>query len=376
MSVPFGERGGTARGIIDLACGRLPRFVFGGAVGRSVPVFHFHDEPRDELEPKFRYLRENGYTTIGADALAAVARNQRALGTREVAICFDDAWASVWTDAAPLLRRFGLVAIVYPIPGRVADAEQVRPQEASAGGTDPQSFTTGHVFMTWAEIRHLHGEGLIDVQSHTWLHARIFTAPTTVDFVRPGYERGPRLNRPLVGLDPEPTFVEPSDLGAPVFEHRSRMSDGRRLLVPPEAHTACVALVRNEGGAAFFTRPDWRSRLETIVVPLVRTAARETEAQQTRAIEDELDRSRSELNARLRTTSVRHVCLPWGVSGTVTAAALDRLGFVSAVANRWTGSFAVHPGDHPFWLKRLPNKFIFALPGQNRRTIFTQALAR
>jgi hypothetical protein len=70
------------------------------------------------------------------------------------------------------------------------------------------------------------------------------------------------------------------------------------------------------------------------------------------------------------------VCLPWGVSGTITLGALHRLGFVSAVANRWAGTFAVSPGDDPFWLKRLHNRFVFSLPGHGRRTILTQVLAR
>src|SRR5262245_51971513 len=98
MSVPFGERGGALRGVVDLVCGRLPRFVFGGSVGALVPVFHFHAERHDVLAPRLRYLRDNGYRTLRADELAAVARRQRPAGHREVALCFDDAWATVWTD--------------------------------------------------------------------------------------------------------------------------------------------------------------------------------------------------------------------------------------------------------------------------------------
>lgn len=367
MSVPFGERGGVARGVVDLVCGRLPRFVFGATVGSSIPVFHFHNETRDDLAPKFRYLRENGYSTIGADTLADVALGRRPVGSREVALCFDDAWATVWTDAAPLLREYRLTAIVYPIPGRVADAEATGALEDAAVGRSP--------FMTWPEIRALQGEGLIDVQSHTWLHARVFTSATVVDFVRPGYELSPPLNRPLLERAPVVRFLDPNELGAPIFEHRSRMSDGPRVRVQAEAHSACVDAVRRDGGAAFFARPDWRTQLERTVAPFTRAASVERTDEQARAIEEELDRSRSELSGRLG-APVRHVCLPWGVSGTITLGALRRLGFVSAVANRWTGTFAVSPGDDPFWLKRLHNRFIFSLPGHGRRSILTQVLAR
>src|SRR5262249_42638743 len=93
----------------------------------------------------------------------------------------------------------------------------------------------------------------------------------------------------------------------------------------------------------------------------------ESDTEQRRAIEQELDRGRSILNDRLRTTRVEHVCLPWGVSGSRTAAALSRLGVRTAFANRLRGVHAVAPGDDPHWLKRLPNRYILRLPGQGRR---------
>lgn len=372
MSVPYGERGGPLRGAIDLVCGRLPRFVFGGAVGAQVPVFHFHDETRGVLEPAFRYLRENGYETLTADELSAVVHRRRPIRGREVALCFDDAWASVWTDAVPLLRQYRLRAIVYPIPGRIVDA----PAVAAAAPAPPGRVSP---FMTWEELRAVHAEGVIDVQSHTWLHARIFTAGAPVDFVRPDFGRWPTLNRPLLSnTGGVPRFVDPSELGAPIYEHRSRMSDGRRVQVSLDAHNACVGLVRAEGGAAFFSKPDWRSRLSGVVADRAKAPTRpapETDDEQRRAIEDELDRARSELRARLG-AAVRHVCLPWGVSGSATARALARLGFETAIANRWAGAFAVRPGDPPYWLKRLPNRYIFTLPGADRRTLLSLGRAQ
>jgi hypothetical protein len=362
MSVPLGERGGPLRGVLDLVSGRLPRFVFGGRTSGLVPVFHFHSERRDILAPRLRYLRENGYRTLRADELAAVARRKRPAGDREVALCFDDAWTSVWTDAAPLLRDLGLTAIVYAIPGRMTDREECRP----AGAGDE---VKGSPFMTWPELGRLQHEGLIDVQSHTWAHAMVFTSPQPIDFVKPGYESAPLLNRPLVSDASGLEFVDPSELGAPLYEQRSRMSDGPRVCGARQAHHACVDMVRAAGGAAFFKQPDWRQRLERVTAQHP-GATTESESDQQRAIEDELDRSRSELNARLRTQSIRHVCLPWGVSGQRTAAALERLGYDSAIANRWSGHFAVAPGDHPFWLKRLPNRYIFHLPGRGRTSFF------
>jgi hypothetical protein len=367
MSVPFGERGGALRGVVDLACGRLPRFVFGGGVGPLLPVFHFHSEPRFDLEPKLRYLQENGYRTVSADELAGVATGERRPGSREVALCFDDAWATVWTDAAPLLQAFGQTAIVYAIPGRIGEADRCRPDRAPHSGLVEASSP----FMTWPELRALASAGTIDVQSHTWSHAMVFTSMDVIDFVGPEYARTPLLNRPMLIATDELQVVEPTDLGAPLYEQRSRMSDARRREATMDAHRACLETVRQAGGLAFFRRPDWRATLQSVAAKSRGRERVESDTEHREAIEAELDRSRSELNARLRTNRVRHVCLPWGVSGATTSAALTRLGFVSAVANRWRGVFAVRPGDHPFWLKRLPNRYIFSLPGHGRRAWLT-----
>ena len=68
--VPFNERGGRLRGCLDAVSGRLPRFVFGGQVGADIlPVFHFHDERPTDLEPKLRYLAENGYRSVTTEEI-------------------------------------------------------------------------------------------------------------------------------------------------------------------------------------------------------------------------------------------------------------------------------------------------------------------
>jgi len=406
MSIPFGETGGLVRGCLDLVSGRFPRFVFGASIGDLLPVFHFHDEPRDALEPKLRHLADNGYRSVTADEIAAFVRGDRALAPRAVALCFDDAWASVWTAAGPLLKEHGLTAIVYAIPARVSDAAGCRPRSVSEtsshaagrpapppehgpnlqavpldarppgasdarvpGDKNASSAAAGSPFMTWPELRALQAAGIIDVQSHTRTHARIFTSGTVAGFVEPGYDATLLLARPQVGAEPL-RFVGPDDLGAPLYEHRSRMSDGPRMRHTEKAHDACVRLVASEGGPAFFSRADWRRRLQSLADGFSAHATPESADEQQHAIDEELDRSRSELNGRLGTRTVNHVCLPWGVSGQKAAAALKRLGFATAFANRFAGVHAVRRGDHPHWLKRLPNRYIHRLPGRGRRWWF------
>ncbi len=348
-TVPFSERGGKARGCLDLVSGRFPAFVFGGGLGALLPVFHFHEVTREELEPKLRHLADNGYRTVTSDEIAAYVRGDLQLPVRSVGLCFDDAWKSVVTVAAPLLKQHGLTAITYAIPARIT--------EHGEGGSP---------FVTWTELAEVHASGVIDVQSHTDSHSRIFASSEVEDFVQPGYEATPLLNRPQLSAPPSLAFVTPADLGAPLYGTRSRMSDGRRSLVPRDVHVACIDLVAREGGPAFFSRPDWRARLQAIAAAAP-PAPFESAEDQARVIEEELARSRAILNDRLKTEAVAHICLPWGVAGARTAAALERTGYRSAFANRLRGQHAVHVGDDPYWLKRLPNHYITRLPGRGRR---------
>jgi hypothetical protein len=352
-TVPFSERGGKARGCLDLVSGRYPAFVFGGGLGAFLPVFHFHEVTREELEPKLRHLADNGYRSVTSEDILGYVRGAVQLPDRAVALCFDDAWKSLAEVAAPLLTQYGLTAITYAIPARITD---------NGDGQSP--------FVTWRALAALHASGVIDVQSHTESHSCVFVSGDVEDFVQPGYEATPLLNRPQLAAPPALTFMTPADLGAPLYAIRSRMSDGRRVLVSRAVHANCVDFVAREGGANFFSRPDWRNRLNAIVAAAPEASAESTENQQ-RAIEDELARSRSILNDRLKTQSVAHICLPWGVSSEQTAAALKRTGYRSAFANRLRGQHAVHAGDDPYWLKRLPNHYITRLPGRGRQYWFS-----
>lgn len=362
MSIPFGERGGPVRGLLDAASGRYPRFVVGGGIAAGLlPVFHFHDVSVADLEPKLRYLAENGYRTATADEIAAHARGTIRLDGRRVGLCFDDAWASLWTIAAPLLKRYGLTAVAYVIPARVDEAAGCR-RTIDDGAAD----AAGPPLATWPEIQALHDSGIVDVQCHTDSHSMVFCSRALVGFVTPAYASRPMLNRPQLSPRPGLRFLEPDQLGAPLYEARSRMSDGRRIRISPDAQARCVEHVAAEGGAAFFTRREWERRLRGLLDD-DSVLGVESEDERRRAIDEELDRGRSILNARLRTTTVTHLCFPWGVSGEYAAAAAARHGFRSAVANRLRGMLAVRPGDDPYWLKRLPNRYIFHLPGRGRR---------
>src|SRR5579872_824474 len=262
--VPFGERGGRARGALDLLAGRYPAFTVGGAVGRLLPVFHFHETTPATLEPKLQYLAENGYRTVTSSTVTALVRDGVAPPPRSVVLAFDDAWSSVWTVAGPLLRKYRMQAIVYAIPARIRDANGTRPTIAD-GAIDPAPLdASDDPFVTWPELRRLHEDQTFDVQSHTRSHSMVFAAPVLIDFVSPAFRRESLLNRPRVDRGGPACFLDPAALGAPLYVRRSGMSDALRFYPDEEVRERTIAYVRERGGERFFERSDWRADLRRV----------------------------------------------------------------------------------------------------------------
>ena len=349
--VPFAERGGQLRGVLDLATGCYPAFLFGGSLGDLLPAFHFHDVRREWLEPRLRYLVDNGYRGVTSDEIARLVIDGVSPGPRAVALTFDDAWESVWSVALPLLKQYGLRAVLFAIPARIADAPGASP------------------FVTWTQLRELHASGVVDVPSHTRSHAMMFSDAELIDFVTPDYAREPFLNRPVTSMNGHIASVGSEALGTPLFLRRSRMSDARRFFADEAVAEQCRDHVASRGGVRFFDDPSWRAGLEAIAAR--RGGRFESDEDRVLAIRDELAEGRALLNEGLRTTTVKHVALPWGIAGEITRRALQDTGHETAFAERPLRRRAVRAGDDRFQLMRLNGNFLTCLPGRSRQWFFT-----
>lgn len=363
--VPFAERGGTLRGILDLATGRYPAFLFGGPVGRLLPVFHLHEVTRASLEPQLQYLAEHGYRTVTTEEIDRFVRGGVHPGERTAAICFDDAHASLWTVAAPLLRRYELRAITFAIPGRIEDAAAVR---STIDDPIPPPTAPAGDFVTWPELQALHREGVVDVQCHGYSHSKIFFHDRPQGFVTPDFARWHPLDRPLISRRAADGYLDPDDLGAPLYAQRSRLSDALRHFDGTRARERCTAHVRARGGAAFFARRGWQTELLAIVNANDKGVF-ETENERRDAIYEDLDRAVAVLRDKLRTRTIRHLCFPWEIAGAIAYGAARALGFRTAFSSRLLGLRAVRAGDDPWRLMRLNGRFIPCLPRRRRRLV-------
>jgi hypothetical protein len=365
--IPISERKSPWRGVIDLARRAYPGFVFGGPVSPDIlPVFHFHEVTREQLEPCLAYLRDNGYRTVTADDVARFVRHGDRPAERAVALTFDDAWASAWTVATPLLLKYNLQAVLFVAPARVPEADILRPTINDPDGAPADVDRSALPFCTWPELRAMQSVGCWDIQAHSFAHAMIFCDASLDGFVTPDYRPHPHL-APNVGSATAPSFLSTADLGAPLHPLRSRMSDALRY-DDADARQACVQIVLAGGGPAFFERPDWATTLKRAIRKM--KGRTETVAERDRAIREDLAAARETLNARLRTTSVAHMCFPWTIAGAAAEALAAEVGYRSAYADTLGALHAPTRGGNPYRLMRLKNKFIFSLPGHGRRSMW------
>lgn len=367
--IPFSERNTPWRGVLDLVAGCYPAFLFWGGLGRWLPVFHFHEARPRRLEPYLMYLAENRYKTVTSEAVSAYVRRGVHPGPKSVVLCFDDAWASLWTVAAPLLRKYGFQAITYVSPALVPERAIPRPTLGSPEGAPDGVDESETPFASWCELRMLHSSGTVDIQAHTLRHTMVFSDPVIGGFVKPGFRRHPHLYPRLdTGSGERP--LTPADLGAPLFTQRSRYSTALRY-DNPRAFEACTRHVRENGGESFFDRSGWELELRKVAGAFA--GRQENPHQRDAAILEDLATAREQLNANLNTDTVRHMCFPWAIASKPGEIAAAKAGYDTAFGDRLFGGRSVKPGDPPYRLMRLKHQHLYCLPGSGRKNFFSGA---
>lgn len=137
---------------------RIPILMYHSIESRASAehqVRGIHTTPR-AFADQMRFLHERGYRTLRVGEIASALKTSRA-DARLVAITFDDGYQSFYTEALPVLMRYGFTATVYVV--------------ASFVGKCASEFTP-RSYMCWDELREIRGER-ISIGSHTVTHPRL-----------------------------------------------------------------------------------------------------------------------------------------------------------------------------------------------------------
>jgi len=109
-----------------------------------------------EFERQIRFLSQNGYRSVSiADAPTRAQTAGR--GEKLVGITFDDGYQDFYTNAFPILNRYGYAASVFLPTAYIGDV--------------PRQFK-GSDCLTWSQIRELRKAG-VEFGSHTVTHPQL-----------------------------------------------------------------------------------------------------------------------------------------------------------------------------------------------------------
>ena len=378
--------GEIANAAADVAFGRYPRFVYGlPCSAESIPLFTFHKVEPWRFESQLAFLRDNGYKTLTCDDLLKVVKGKRPHAAREVMLTFDDGWASLWTVAYPLLKRYGLQATAFVVPGLIPDVAGLSPNlEDVWGGTHSLGDLAGldddsHDLATWPEIVRMHESGVIDVQSHALSHSLMFVSPQLVDFANPelvvksyGPHELSHLGEELLGETPA--------WGCPLYRSASRMGEHRRYYGDSGLRQACIDYVAGHGGVEFFQSRGWRRNLLQVVKTYRRMHVDEGffegDAQREDAIREELLESRRMLEERLPGKRVEHLCYPWGQGSELAVTLSGEVGYSTNFWCHVNRGYTTNTSTNPYYIARISEQFLLMLSGKRRMSLARVALKR
>ncbi len=354
----------------------MPKFARNrpvSALDSEVPVFVFHSVSPERFERQIKYLADNGYTTLSADELADCLDTPPQPGHRRVALTFDDATGSFWAVAAPILRKFGFQGIVFAVAGLIPEDPRAYPSlddvwAGRASMADVVARENIQPLCTWRELLWMHGQGHVDVQSHSLSHARIPVSDDVVDFLHPEFDTYlfGNVNIPVSTSDRPEAPARPLRLGAPVYRSAPRLSGIPRFCESSRLTDRLVEFVRSRGGARFFEDEHWRRELRRRFAELTdedSVGRVETPEEAAEKIEDELAESRRILEERLPGKSVVHFCYPWFTG----SEAADELAGKCGYRTVFYGLPPQGEGPGPRRIRRVSEEYLQCLPGQGRR---------
>jgi peptidoglycan/xylan/chitin deacetylase (PgdA/CDA1 family) len=154
---------------------RLERLDGASAPSTALPILTFHglDDrssvisfPPHVFRRGLARLHERGYRTASLAEVATCLRRGLPLPARTVVITFDDGYRSVYDEAFPVLRQYGMTATVFLTIGD-SDASAPAGRLPALGGRE---------MLSWSEIREMHALGM-EIGAHTLTHPDLTRLP-------------------------------------------------------------------------------------------------------------------------------------------------------------------------------------------------------
>ncbi len=331
----------------------------------EVPVFMFHSVTSTWFEAQLRYLKDNQYETLTLKQFMAFLAGDFSPTNPSVLLTFDDGDKSWYEVAYPLLQKYNYHAVGFLVPSYICEE------------TEPDS-----AWLSWEEVREIESSGSMEMESHTFHHARVFTGSQVIDFYHPQFNHNPLdLDIPLIRNGDQ--FHNQLAWGTPIYQYDSLYAGHSRYCDNEEIREKCITWVKQQGGVDFFNDGNWRKKIRNFHNSLgarfvTQSPLYETAKERDAAILSDLMTAKQTLEGKLQ-KQISHLCYPWGAGSEIAVNLSRQAGYVS---NFWVTNDirnSNRQGDSPFYIPRLKDDYLVRLPGKGRVSlakIFSMKITR
>ena len=228
---------------------------------QPVPVIYYHSVGEKNpgwkrnfltLETKYfedqiRYFREN-FSVISLKEMLDIREGSAKPVSNPLVITFDDGYLDNWIWAFPVLKRYDTKATIFVSPEFVDQQPVVRPTSLDIKEGRADYDQAGNVgFLSWEEMRLMEQSGLIDIQSHTMSHTKLFVSDHLTGF-HPGADSFYATCNLFRDYKPycisDPGFGELLEPGYPIFEEKSALI-ARAVTINKDFNDESIALLKS-----------------------------------------------------------------------------------------------------------------------------------
>lgn len=135
-------------------------FLRADTIEKKVPILCYHrfgTEASDAMTMKtdafaqqLAWLKSNGYTVVSLESAIKYLKGEiEFIPSKSVVLTVDDGHKSVYTDMAPLVRKYRIPVTLFIYPSAISNAKYA---------------------MTWEQLRELEATTYFRVESHTYWH--------------------------------------------------------------------------------------------------------------------------------------------------------------------------------------------------------------
>ncbi len=237
-----------------------------------------------------------------------------------VVITFDDGYVDNFVYAYPILKKYKLKAVIFPITsrinkeskvratiqdywdGKVSKNELIKPKDFYKANYEFLKYGKSEDFLTIDELNKM--KDIFDIGGHGNIHAKVFCEDKVIDFY--DGKNGHWSNIYAYGNSNDFLDLDEPRLGYPLFPDKNNLSV-KRGFVKKEVKYFIKNLPKN-----FFKRKDWKKILEKELKSNFSNLLNfETEEDRIKRVREELRSSKEELESFIG-EKVRHFAYPFG----------------------------------------------------------------